>query len=274
MADHKQTRNLDEEIQQLERELEQPMSSFMARAPRADETRSLIAALQQDFDGLKERMTPFDMPYTRTMKPSLLRQIRIQLHTYGKQFWLSSALMFLMLTLMNDLRIPLFGNTGQSLYSLVIPLMLVCGVLFSYRSWNLELRTVESVTPYPPALILMSRVMIMLMMCMVYGSASSAYLNYMNRHLAGMPFLMEWMSILILVCGVMLYIMFRKGVRWGIVSAVVVWLAWEAFIDWAMFQSGLAPVFIPLAHTALILTGVLLLLLAYRRSLTLALIRS
>lgn len=274
MTDLKQTRNLDKDIQQLERELTQPLSTFMARVPRADETRSLIAALQHDFDGLKDQATPFDLPYTHTIKPSLLRQIRIQLHAYGKQFWFSSALIFFMLMLMNDLRIPLFGNTGQSLYSLVIPLMLVCGVLYSYRSWNLELRTVESVTPYPPALILMSRVIIMLLMCMVFGSASSAYLNYMNQHLAGMPFLMEWMSILILVCGVMLYIMFRKGVRWGIVSAVVVWLAWEAFIDWATFQSGLAPVFLTLAHTALILIGLLLLLLAYRRSLTLALIRS
>lgn len=265
MREHEQL-EIDRELSGLEKELQLPLSSIITRSPRTEETRALIYRLQGGFDALKEQVeNPFNsVSSSAIIRPSLLHQCLLQLRSYHKSFWVASAVLFTMMTLISEANI--FGR--QSIYTVVIPLFMIGSLIYSYRVWNAELRMVESVTPYPPALLLLSRMLIVLAQCIGYGLLGTLYLQWTaSTHFSGFLFMLEWLSLVFFISGVMAYVMFLKTIRWGVSVASIAWLGWKIIVANIQYSSLAA------MQGSLLIVGILLLLAAYRKSLSVKLVR-
>lgn len=261
----------DNEIKQLEDELRQPLSQLMIKPVSSMDTSMLIKSLQPAFDTLKEaaeeeRFTSREA--IRARRPSLLRLMRSQLSSYSRMFWLASLFVFGMLLYL----LPTGNNyvsyisTGNT-FSFVLPALLLASLAYSFRTWNKEMRIIESITPYPPALLLIVRIMIVIGLNLVFGIAGSFYMEVQVEAFPLLPFVLQWLSILLLLSGVTAYMLMWKGFKAAFFCSVILWIGWLGMTqidspvreiadhrNWTSLQS------------AALAAGLLLLGLAYRRS--------
>ncbi|KKC49436.1 MULTISPECIES: hypothetical protein [Paenibacillus] len=270
----------DKEWMELEKELREPLSSLTVRPVTAQDTTRLLAALQPAFDGLKPALGGGSAADWRAeassahKRPSLAKLLRTQLSAYSRAYWLASLGVFLMLLYVLPAGMEEEGWSGltdiSSKLSLFLPMMFLSGLLYSFRSWNKEMRTVESITPYPPALLLMARVMIVGGLNVLFGIAASLYMATRMDSFPVLPFMLQWMSLILLIAGGASYVMLRAGVKMAFVMGSVFWMAWNV-MEYALrspVSGQAAPDAIRNAiYWSCLGAGALMTLLSYRRSL-------
>ncbi|MFS0836199.1 hypothetical protein [Paenibacillus sp. 1P03SA] len=264
----------DKELDRLEKDVASLLNGYLVKTPDRIDTAKLLSRLQSQFDAFHEKSTGTDAPeYSADLRPSLWKLCRHQLFMYNKWFWLLSMLLFAMLLLLNSPYTIAGSLPGRSSYSLAFPLLLVCGFLYQYRSWNEGMRMIESVTPYPPALLMFSRLIVLLATNAVLGLIGSLYtfatMSY-SRSWITVPFLFDWIAPLLLVTGLTGYFMMKRGMLSAIIAAVIGWGV-ELFMEEWLRRELTGPVWnwALILQAVLIAAGVLLLLSAYRKSLRL-----
>ncbi|HEX7064195.1 MAG TPA: hypothetical protein VF199_03940 [Bacillales bacterium] len=198
----------DRELERLEDELRSPLSAYMTKSPSHEETNALVGILQPELNRVKG-----------TFRPSVFKQCLVQFRHFHWLFWIVSIAVFLMLSLMS----PGLMDNEIPLYSVLIPIYVLAGIGYNYRSWNKEMRMVEMATPFPPALLLLIRMMDVLAINVLFGILGSGYL-FTEVNTLSFLFVLEWLAPSLLVFGLLAYIMLWKGVRFGFTAALVIWL--------------------------------------------------
>ncbi|MEC0244737.1 hypothetical protein P4H65_02760 [Paenibacillus chitinolyticus] len=264
----------DKELDQLEKDTAVLLNGYLVKTPDRIDTANLLGRLQSHFDAIRENSPGTTRPeHSADLRPSLWKLCRHQLFMYNKWFWLLSLLLFAMLLLLNSPYTIAGSLPGRSSYSLAFPLLLVCGFLYQYRSWNEGMRMIESVTPYPPALLMFSRLIVLLVTNAVLGLIGSLYtfatMSY-SRSWMTLPFLFDWIAPLLLVTGLTAYFMMKRGMLSAIMAALTGWGV-ELFMEEWLRRELTGPVWnwALILQAVLIAAGILFLLSAYRKSLRL-----
>lgn len=260
----------DNEIQQLEQELRKPLAQIMTNPISSQQTAMLIHALQPAFDGLKEASEEERFSLRQKLpakRPSLLRLVHSQLSSYSRVYWVASLLIFGMLMLLlptNDY--VSYTSVGQT-FTFVLPALLLASLAYSFRSWNKEMRLIESITPYPPALLLIVRTMIVIGLNLVFGIVGSIYMNMQVQSFPMLPFMLQWLSLLLLVSGVTAYVLMWKGFKAAFACSAVLWLIWNGIDGRYLDSTALTDTSgTTIIYTCALTAGIALLALAYKRS--------
>lgn len=260
----------DTELQMLEDELRTPLSQLLTGTASSYDTARLIRALQPAFDELQQ-VSEEDRFVNRNMakvsRPSIFRLIRSQLSSYSRMYWVASLLIFGMLLLVLPTSQGVSAHTVGNMFSIVLPALLLASLAYSFRSWNKEMRMIETITPYPPALLLIVRTMIVISLNLVFGMVGSIYMNMKVTSFPMLPFVLQWLSLLLLVSGITAYVLMWRGFKLAFTFAAVFWIGWNGLMQriiplWELSYSR---------HWAevqmiAVIAGLLLLALAYKRS--------
>lgn len=270
-------RSIDKELEQLERELCEPLRQALQPGPTPSETAALIKALQPEFAALQAQNAAASLDFNAEVEPPTLgRLLRSQFRLNRRSLMLTGAAIFLMLVFLVDPRHPLsnelLGDRVPGFFSLITPLMLIASMLYSYRSWDRGMRAIESVTPYPPALVIYSRMLMIMAMVVGWALISSIMVSIRvatvgEATLPLIPFLLEWLGISLLIGGAAMYVLFRYGHKAGVWTAVGVYLLWLVLFDQMASMNLTAGAEAgTVMNAACLLVGVLLLFRSYFRS--------
>lgn len=263
----------DNELRRLEEELRGPLIRAVSPPPFPRETAQLIASLQGEFDQLKQEVAPHKLDFNPQVDPPSLKQLlRSQLRLNQKSILLASTAVFCMLTLLVNPEFPLdqFLGIPGGIFPLITPLLLIASMLFSSRTWDRGMRAVETITPYPPALVLYSRLLLVtgIVVGMAFLSTIVLGIRAMyaeSSHFLFGPFVLEWMGVLLLTGGAAMYMMFRKGMAASMLSAIL------AYGMWIVLQGQIngygVPYFVKTpVDVVVLLAGAALLVSSYGRS--------
>ncbi|WP_410772243.1 hypothetical protein [Fontibacillus sp. BL9] len=268
--------SIDKELEKLERELREPLRQAVLPPPSPSETAALIAALQPEFDALKAGAVGPTLDFNPQVEaPSLRKLLWSQFRVNRKSLILAGSAVFLMLILLVDPQRPfrtlLLGDAIPSgLFPVITPLMLIASMLFSYRSWDRGMRAVESITPYPPALVIYSRMLMVIGLVVSWALLSSLIVG-LRVTAAGevsmpfIPFLLQWLGISLFTAGSAMYVLFRKGMTLACVAASVVYVLWFVLEDQSRLQGWTASSR-TMADGLMLIAGTLLILRSYYRS--------
>ena len=122
-----------------------------------------------------------------------------------------------MLVLLIDPEYPLdqFAGLPGGIFPLITPPPLIVSMLFSDRTWDKGMRAVETLTPYPPALVLYTRLSPDRYRhrngLAEYPRARVAIHPGGNLPLLFGPFILEWMGILLVTGGARCICCFAKA---------------------------------------------------------------
>ncbi|MGD6778904.1 hypothetical protein ACQCT3_00395 [Sutcliffiella horikoshii] len=265
----KEQHNQDQELYQLEDEMKDMFSSYVVKSPSSQDTKALLAALQPTFNEIASSPEE-EFRQESIQPPSFLSQLKAQISFYQWHFWVTSTLIFIMLTLFSS---NVYVTEATQFYQFAIPLSMLVGVFYTYQTWNKQMRIIESITPFPPALLLLSRMVIILAMNILMGIIGSFYLSFKVQHFELLPFLLDWIAPAMLIYGMIAYVMMRKGVKFGLGFGIAAWIV--LMVAGAIYQThGYA--LIQFSHsqvagiqTFLVTLGLFLLFLAYKKSLKL-----
>ncbi|ART77844.1 hypothetical protein ACQCU1_03790 [Sutcliffiella horikoshii] len=265
----KEQHNQDQELYQLEDEMKDMFSSYVVKSPSSQDTKALLAALQPTFNEIASSPEE-EFRQESIQPPSFLSQLKAQISFYQWHFWVTSTLIFVMLTLFSS---NVYVTEATQFYQFAIPLSMLVGVFYTYQTWNKQMRIIESITPFPPALLLLSRMVIILAMNILMGIIGSFYLSFKVQHFELLPFLLDWIAPAMLIYGMIAYVMMRKGVKFGLGFGIAAWIV--LMVAGAIYQThGYA--LIQFSHsqvagiqTFLVTLGLFLLFLAYKKSLKL-----
>ncbi|MDQ0339838.1 hypothetical protein J2S00_002631 [Caldalkalibacillus uzonensis] len=255
---------LDQELEQLEQELSEPLSRYQVKPASAEDTQRLLTQLENELDTYP---SPFYMSHKANPliqnRPSLWRFCRSQLHTYQWPLWLASIAVFVMLTLISD------PSRSTMMYidlpfAHFIPLFILIGTLYHYQTWNKEMRLVEMITPYPPALLLYSRLLMVLVINLGLGLISSLFLVFKSEGFALHIFLISWVAPAFFLLGSLAYVMFWRGIKTGFVVAFMLWAA-LACQPYLTFDPAQWKTLLFTGHICLLIAGTGLLWLAYKQ---------
>lgn len=244
------------ELEQLENELRPKLSSYMTKSPSQAESNRLIETLRPELERAN-----------RVLKPSIFRQSFLQLRQYKWSFWLISIAVFIMLTLSTGYTASIterFADVHP--FSFILPLYILVGIAYSYRSWNKEMRMVEMITPFPPALLLLTRILNMIVINLLFGLLGSAYL-YLAFDAQPLRFVLSWLAPSLLMFGVLAYVMLWKGIKSGMGTAICVWLL--AMIATGTSNQEISPALheiFPILQCAACLAGCIILFAAFQRA--------
>lgn len=267
--------SIDKELKRLEQELCEPLRQAVQNAPAPSETAALIAALQPEFAELQAQNAAKTLDFNPHVEaPSLRRLLLSQFRLNRKALVLAGAAVFLMLILLVDPNRPfsnyLLGDRMPSLFPMITPLMLIASMLYSYRSWDPGMRAVESITPYPPALVVYSRMLMVIALVIGWALISSVVVGIRVEAAgeAGMPFvpfLLQWLGISLLTGGTAMYALFRYGMKPALFFAFAVYVLWF-MLEIQAQAGGWAAGTRTALDALLLLIGALLLFRSYYRS--------
>ncbi|WP_334076191.1 MULTISPECIES: hypothetical protein [Paenibacillus] len=269
--------SIDRELAQLEKELSEPLRQAVLPPPCPSETAALIASLQPEFDVLKAKAASPSLDFNPQVEaPSLRKLLWSQFRLNRKSLILAGSAVFLMLILLIDpehpYRVLLFGDSIPSgLFPVITPLMLIASMLFSYRTWDRGMRAVESITPYPPALVIYSRMLMVIALMLSWALISSVIVGLRvswagEASLPFIPFLLEWLGISMMTAGAAMYVLFRKGMNLACGAASAAYILWFVLEEYAR-SHGWTLDAKAAVDGLMLLVGVLLLLRSYYRSL-------
>lgn len=247
----------EQELHQLERELEPALQSVLVSQPSQRETQALLTSLLSSLED--EDREEADVWQTRRREaPALWPQVKAQAKMHGKSFWIVSALLFTLLTIMMQDAVVTPEATG--LITLwFTPLVLLTSLVYSFRTWDAGMRAVESVTVFPPALLLLSRFLVVLLLDLALVLIGSVYIlltaKFTSLVVHPFMFVIGWMTPLLFFFGVTANVMLYKGVKTGMVTATALWLFTCALV----VSDTLALVVVPVCF----LLGTLLSIRAY-----------
>ncbi|GGK11991.1 hypothetical protein GCM10010965_01180 [Caldalkalibacillus thermarum] len=258
---------LDRELEELERDLSESLSKYQVKPASASDTHRLLINLEEELDRDYTASSTFNEENALNReRPSLWRFCRSQLHICKWPLWIVSIAVFAMLTLISDPSRPSLLYIDQPFVHFV-PLFVLIGALYHYQTWNKAMRLVEMITPYPPALLLYSRLLIVLAINLGLGLISTFYWAFRVEAFALHTFLLSWIAPALFLLGVLAYVLFWKGIKTGFTVAFILWAALAAHpylindpVKWeALLVAG---------HVCLLIAGIGLLWLAYKRGLT------
>ncbi|GGD48819.1 hypothetical protein [Paenibacillus nasutitermitis] len=260
----------DDELKQLEQELRAPLSQIMTNPVSSNDTTMLIRTLQPAFDELRESYEEERFSHSthaRVKRPSLLRLLRSQLSSYSRVYWGSSLVVFVMLLWLLPTHDNVSFHTVGTMFTLALPALLLASLAYSFRSWNREMRMIESITPYPPALLLVVRTMIVIGLNLIFGLVGSIYMNVRVYSFPMLPFMLQWLSLLLLLSGVTAYVLMWKGFKAAFLCSFILWIGWTSIEQYAspMIDQTISKHFVSF-HAFTLAAGLLLLIQAYRRS--------
>lgn len=204
----------EKELKQLEDELSPMMNRYLTSTPKPEDTKSLISSLQGEFDELKM------MAQTRN-KPRFYQVLINQFGTFQKRFWAMSVVIYGMLTIIFHLE---WQTYQDRLMMLLTPLILLTGMMYSYQSWNKEMRLIEEISPFPPALILYSRLFILLMFNALFGLGVEVIYAVTGGLNGNILFLIIWLSLSLFTVGSVAFMIFAFGMRRGFIGTTILWL--------------------------------------------------
>lgn len=259
------TEPTDSELKRLEEELRPHLAQILTRSPKAEETRELIDRLQPAFDTIPKEEKKATLPFQKRTTPSLLRLLLSQLTIYPKAFWIASLLLFAMLTYFQSV-IPAPFFNELDLFSLSFPLFLILGYAYGFRSENQEMRMVERITPYPPTLIFLSRLLILLGIDLIFGLMGNLWLILTSKGYPYPSFFPGWIAPMLLTGGMLAYAIFRWGTTTGYALSLLSWGTWIGTKGWLIQKER--PVWEANSwwiHLGAAGIGLLLLYLTYRR---------
>ncbi|AJY73680.1 hypothetical protein [Paenibacillus beijingensis] len=269
----------DNELKQLEQEMHDSLSRLVVRPVASEDTVRLLRALQPAFDELKPSlssdtagMTDISNDYP-ARRPSLSKLVANQLSSYSRSYWLASTGLFVMLLFIlpkgEEYSYLNVLNIGSTL-AMFMPMIFLAGLLYSFRSWNKEMRMIESITPYPPALLLMCRIMITSGLNILFGAFVSLYLLTRLDRFPLLPFMLQWLSLISLISGVAAFVMMRIGIKSAFAVGALFWMGWNV-LDYMMRSPQPGLEWLLDLRTAIyvgsLVFGITLAVLAYRRSL-------
>lgn len=254
-----------QEMIRLEKELAKPLSSYLVGSPRPEDTQRLISSLQGEFDLLKRTGAEISFPEQARARSSFWKQCLNQLKIYHKAFWILSVCIFAMLTLLTGTLSFRYQPAGSDFFSLLLPMFFIASVLFSFRTWNKEMRSVEQITPFPPALLILSRLLILLAMILILGLISTLYLQWTMVEFPFFSFLSYWISNILFIVGAMAYSLYRKGLFTGLISAVLAWVVYRLVWSWMIHNIGWHSDMIIAAQAVFFIAGLIGLSQLYRR---------
>ncbi|MBO2945568.1 hypothetical protein JJQ72_16440 [Paenibacillus sp. F411] len=256
----------DPELQRLEDELREPLTRAIQPPPTPEETSQLISSLQNEFDLLRMNNATIKLEFNAEVEPPSLKQLLLnQLRLNQKSILLAAAAVFCMLVLLIDPQSATSGMNGipGGYFPLVTPLLLMSSMLFSSRTRDRGMRAVEHITPYPPSLVLYSRLLSVTVMITGLGIISTfllglraASVEYSYFRMG--PFLLEWMSVLLLTGGTAMFMLFRKGMGYAVAAALFAYIVWIALLTVLTIDNGTSMLKMPLEVLLLILGGALL----------------
>ena len=207
-------------------------------------------------------------------RPSLAKLLKTQLGAYSRAYWLASLGVFLMLLYVLPSGIDDEGLSSlmdlSGKLSLFLPMMFFSGLLYSFRGWKRRCARSGEHRPYPPALLLMARVMIVGGLNVLFGMAASIYLSTRLDSFPVLPFMLQWMSLILLIAGGAAYMMLRAGVKSAFVTGSMFWMAWnimEYFLRSPESGSASAEMVRTVIYWCCLSAGAIMALVAYRRSL-------
>ncbi|WP_010279801.1 hypothetical protein [Paenibacillus senegalensis] len=255
-----------QEINQLEQELAKPLSSYLVGSPKPEDTKRLLASLQGEFDLLK-RSAPatISFPEQARARSSFWKQCLNQLRIYHKAYWIVSVCIFAMLTLLTGTLNFEYQPAGSDFFSLFLPLFLIASILFSFRTWNKEMRTVEQITPFPPAFLILSRLFILMTMILLLGLISTVYLHWTMYQFPFLSFLSFWLSNSLFIVGAMAFGIYRKGLLTGLACAIIAWTVYRLVWSWIINNVGWHSDLILLSQALFLILGLIGLSQLYRR---------
>lgn len=270
--------SIDKELEQLEQEMREPLRQAVLPPPSPSETAALIAALQPEFESLKARAAAPTLDFNPQVEmPSLRRLLWNQFRLNRKSLIMAGSAIFLMLILLVDperpFRTMLLGEVIPSgLFPVITPLMLIASMLFSYRSWDRGMRAVESITPYPPALVIYSRMLMVIGLVLSWALISSVIIGFRvtaagEASMPFIPFLLQWLGISMITAGAAMYVLFRKGMSLACVTASAVYILWFVIQSQASLN-GWTTASRALADGVMLIAGAMLMLRSYYRSRT------
>lgn len=265
--------NPSKELELLEQQLQEPLRRAMQPPPSPAETAELIRRLQPEFDALKAEHGSESLQFNEQVEaPTLRKLLRSQFRLNRKSLILSSSAVFLMLVLLVDPYQPVvsIGVMPGSLFPVITPLMLIASMLFSYRTWDPGMRSIESITPYPPSLVMYSRMLMVIALIVGWAFISSIVVSIRIFQAGEIvlplgPFLLQWLGITLLTSGAAMYVLFRKGIYYALACALGVYALWFIYIDNSSSYM-LRVEYRALIDGVLLGVGVLLLLRSYYRS--------
>jgi hypothetical protein len=248
--------------------MKEKFSSYVVKTPSSQDTKALLVALQPAFNQISQEEEQ-DISYESITPPSLFSQLKAQMSFYQWHFWIASTFIFIMLTLYTS---NVHVTSAPVFYMFAIPLSMLVGVFYTYQSWNKQMRTIEGITPFPPALLLLSRMIIIFAMNMIFGVVSSLYLSFTMEQFYLLPFLLHWIAPAMFIFGLFAYCMMNKGVKIGFGMGIVSWIA--CIIAGSFYQNNVHRLDITYNQVAglqgaIVILGALLLFYAFRKSLVL-----
>lgn len=266
MKDH------DQELYQLEDDLRDILSPYVVKTPSNEDTKQLLSSLQYEFSKLQHEDEDEEFVVER---PNLLTQFRSQLSFYRWYFWIASIGIFTMLTLFTT---SMNSGSAETVFLFTIPLSIILGTFYTYQSWNKEMRIVESVTPFPPALLFLTRLLIILAMNVLLGLVSSIFVGVSLHEITMGSFLLYWLAPTFIVFGVFAFIFLMKGMKLAFGTATSVWLA--LFIGELYVRNELQFIYPSIMEYVLLLqfglfaVGVVLIILSVKRSYRVQIVQS
>ncbi|UVI28733.1 hypothetical protein [Paenibacillus spongiae] len=260
----------DNELQMLEDELRTPLSQLLTGTVSPYDTARLIRALQPAFDELKQASEEERFVNRNTVKaarPSIIRLVRSQLSSYSRMYWLASLLIFGMLLLLLPTSQGVSARSVGDIFSIVLPALLLASLAYSFRTWNKEMRMIETITPYPPALLLIVRTMIVISLNLVFGMIGSIYMNMKVESFPMLAFVLQWLSLLLLLSGITAYVLMWKGFKLAFTFAAAFWIGWNGLMLRILPALELSNSrYLAELQGSAVIAGLLLLALAYKRS--------
>lgn len=226
------------ELDALEQELRQPLRKAVKSFPTQEENAALIDKLQMEFNMLRSDQLTEDTPLlsfnSEVKPPSIMGLIRTQFRINRKYLFLAGTAIFLMLILLIDPRNPeafTSNTTLTSLFAIIIPLLIILSIAFSFRSWDRGMRALESITPYPPVLVVYCRMLMVIGLIISWATVSSIIaiirVSVANEiQLPWWPFILQWLGISLVIGGISMIVMFHKGSKYALVVSSVVYVLW------------------------------------------------
>ncbi|MWC29025.1 hypothetical protein [Paenibacillus sp. MMS18-CY102] len=258
----------DDELKQLESEMDGTLAPYTVKPVTSSDTARLLLSLQPAFNEVMHASQPVkEQPIATSRKQavSLGRLMRSQIIAYSRAYWAASAALFVMLLFMVDRLGLAAADRAVGWFTILMPAALLGGMLYSFRTWNREMRMIESISPYPPALLLLTRSLIVTALNVILGLAATVYMEWTDHRFNALAFLTGWMSLYLLISGVVANVMLRKGLKPALAWGLVLWFIWNYGLGFADFE--LYRIWEDKIQLAAMAAGLMLLVMAYRRSL-------
>lgn len=280
----------DTGLEMLEKELRSVLPRKDVAPPSQEETLMLLSSLQGEFELLKENKalitTSSSDPEVQRMKhqseqstdawaegsipkPSLRNLLKSQMRRNQAAIFGTGAILFMLLAVLIDPYRP--GNSSLTIYSITTPLLLLVAMLFTLRSGDRGLRSVERITPYPLALIAYSRVLLTFLTVLVLALVSNVIVYLRVATVGGDVshfghFVLMWLGVTLITGGTAMSLLFYKGVKAAILGSSVVYLVWLVVQQQLSITESPGSIILLWIDSLVFVAGVALILFAYYRS--------